>query len=181
MTCIAGVAQGGRVWIGGDSSGVSVDNLGMMLRADPKVFRRGEFLMGFCGSFRVRDLLQYSANVPEQNRSQTDREFLATTFVDWVRDALDEGGVRHKNDGVESMDDSAFLVGYRGKLYQIDSDFQVGESLDNFDAVGCGASVALGALYAAKKLSPTARIRRALEAAERYSVSVRSPFRILSR
>jgi len=34
-----------------------------------------------------------------------------------------------------------FLVGYRGRLFRVDSDYQVGESVNNYCAVGCGADL----------------------------------------
>lgn len=43
MTCIVGVAEGGKVWIGGDSAGVDSGNYSLTVRADRKVFRNGHF------------------------------------------------------------------------------------------------------------------------------------------
>jgi ATP-dependent protease HslVU (ClpYQ) peptidase subunit len=59
MTCIAGVAHEGKVWIGGDSAGVGGYDL--TVRADAKVFTNGEFLFGFtsgqAAEARVRQAL----------------------------------------------------------------------------------------------------------------------------
>ena len=51
MTCIVGLIDGRRVWMGGDSAGVS--GLDITVRADAKVFRNGDFLIGFTSSFRM--------------------------------------------------------------------------------------------------------------------------------
>jgi hypothetical protein len=51
MTCIVGLVDGGRVWLGGDSAGVSGWDL--TVRADRKVFRNGPYVMGFTTSFRM--------------------------------------------------------------------------------------------------------------------------------
>ncbi|WP_426747242.1 hypothetical protein VZQ01_06765 [Myxococcus faecalis] len=71
-----------------------------------------------------------------------------------------------------------FLVGVAGRLFRIDSDYQVGEARDGFDAVGCGSEAARGALFAARHIKPEARARLALRAAERCNAGVRRPFLI---
>jgi len=57
MTCIVGIAQEGKVWIGADSAAVS----GQDIRATAlrKVFRRGQFLIGYTSSFRMGQLPQF--------------------------------------------------------------------------------------------------------------------------
>jgi hypothetical protein len=61
-----------------------------------------------------------------------------------------------------------------------DVDFQVAEASDGYAAVGRGAQVALGALYATTRLrDPRRRILVALEAAEHFSSHVRRPFVIV--
>lgn len=76
-----------------------------------------------------------------------------------------------------------FLVGYEGRLFKILDDYQIAESLDGFDACGSGELVALGSLYATRQSlaeEPETRIQEALQAAEKYSAGVRSPFRIIT-
>lgn len=171
MTCIAGVAHDGKVWIGGDSAGVSSWTL--MVRADEKVFTNGPFVMGFTSSFRMGQLLRYGLHVPEQTTGQDDHEFMCTTFIDAVRACLKAGGLAKKDQEVESG--GCFLVGYRGRLYLIGSDYQVGESSVGYDAVGCGGEIALGALHATTG-APGKRVKTALKAAAAHSAGVRGPF-----
>ena len=178
MTCIVGVPQGsGRVVMGADSAGVSGWDL--IVRADAKVFERGPFLMGFTSSFRMGQLLRYRLDVPEHPDDMPDLEYLSTAFVDAVRECLGSGGWRKKEN--EREEGGAFLVGYRGRVYEVSSDFQVGESVAGYAACGCGAQVALGALHALSESGLTAatRVRRALVAAEALSAGVRGPFVIL--
>ena len=73
-----------------------------------------------------------------------------------------------------------FLVGYRGNVYEIQSDFQVGVPADSFMACGCGIDLCLGSLYSTTDLPPRERIKKALEAAERFNGAVRKPFVIKS-
>ena len=70
----------------------------------------------------------------------------------------------------------AFLVGYNGTLYHIDSDFQVNTYRDGIAAVGCGADYALAVAHVMVELSPYDRIKRALETAAYFSSGVLPPF-----
>lgn len=171
MTCIAGLVDGRNVWIGGDSAGVS--GLSLTVRRDPKVFRRGEFLFGATSSFRMIQLIQYSLDVPQKKMRQSADAYLRTVFVDALRKCLSEGGYAKKKDDVETA--GTFLMGYSGRLFEIDDDYQVGETRDQYNAVGCGRDYALGSLYSTKG-SPKGRILTALRAAERMSTGVRGPF-----
>lgn len=175
MTCIVGIVEGDRVWMGGDSAGLA--GYSLTVRADQKVFRNGEFLLGFCGSFRMGQLLRYSFQPPKQPRRSDVYRYMVTTFVDGVRDTLKKGGFARKKEDVEEIDGS-FLVGYRGRLFVVDEDYQIAEALDGFVAVGCGQEIAQGALYVTQTMDARKRVRRALDAAERYSAGVRRPFAI---
>jgi ATP-dependent protease HslVU (ClpYQ) peptidase subunit len=69
-----------------------------------------------------------------------------------------------------------FLVGYAGRLFCVQGDFQVAERTDGFDACGCGESYALGAMACLPEMEPRARLTRALEMAAHFSAGVRGPF-----
>lgn len=171
MTAIAGFCDGGKVWIGGDSAGVA--GLDLTVRADSKVFRNGDFLFGFTSSFRMGQLLRYKFQPPKQHDQET-YAFMVTAFIDAVRDCLKAGGYAEKEKEAERG--GCFLVGYRGRLFRIGSDYQVGEPLDGYDAVGCGDNLSLGSLFATKGMEPQRRMEIALQAAERHSAGVRGPF-----
>jgi hypothetical protein len=177
VTCVAGIAEEGRVWIGADSA--ASDNVGCLaLRAAPKVFRLGNMVIGCSGSFRASQLIRYKLSVPEHKRGALDK-WMATTFVEGLRKALMDGGHTVKKDN-EEMAELWMLVGVRGRLFQVEGDFQVGENVHGFDAVGSGAEAALGALFARRTGGPRARIMSALKAASAFRVDVRPPFRLES-
>lgn len=147
-------------------------------RADEKVFQNGEFLIGFAGSFRTGQLLKHALVPPKQKKGQDDMNFMVTTFIDAVRELQREKGSMRK-DSEEESSNAAFLVGYKGKLYEVDSDFQVAVPHEEYDAIGSGSQIALGALYATRELmsnDPEQRMRLALEAAAEYNTGVRAPF-----
>lgn len=174
MTCIVGIAHQGKVWIGADSAGVA--GLDMMVRADRKVFRNGEFIMGFTTSFRMGQLLAVKFTPPKYHSDVDVWRYMVEDFVEGVRTCLSTGGFASKNNNVESG--GVFLVGFKGRLFKIEGDFQVGERMGGFDACGCGESYALGSLMETEALEPRDRVRRALEAAEILSAGVKSPFYI---
>jgi ATP-dependent protease HslVU (ClpYQ) peptidase subunit len=174
MTCIVGFVEGDTVWIGGDSAGVA--GLDMTVRADQKVFRNGPMLFGFTSSFRMGQLLRYALTVPDHDPRVEIDKYMATTFIDAVRACLKSHGWAEKEKEQESG--GCFLVGYKGRLFYIGSDYQVGTPLDAFDAVGCGYQVARGALFASRDVVGRSRVELALLAAERCSAGVRGPFHI---
>ena len=175
MTCIVGIAENGRVYIGGDSAGVG--GMDLTVRSDEKVFKNGEFLFGFTSSFRMGQLLRFSFSPPSRAEGMDDYKYLVTTFIDAVRASLKAGGFATTRDGSEQG--GQFLLGYRGKLYAVYSDYQVGAAVDGFDAVGCGCQIANGSMFSTAGKPPKERIEIALKAAERLSAGVRGPFTIL--
>lgn len=184
MTCIVGLEHEGDVYIGGDSAGVYESNFGLMVRADEKVFvreRRNErWVFGFCGSFRVGQLLRYKLALPEPEDDDDLYQFMVTKFVDAVRITLDEGGALMTKSGVETAE--TFLVGLRGQLWIVEDDMQVGRAVDPFMAIGCGDHLAAGAMHATQNfdVGPNDRVLAALSAAERFSAGVRAPFCVVS-
>lgn len=131
-------------------------------------------LFGFTTSFRMGQLLRYALKIPDHDPRVPDDTYMVTTFVNAVRDCLKAHGWAENEKGQEVG--GCFLVGYKGRLYEIESDYQVGIPLDNFAAIGCGDQIARGALFASAHLSGGDRILMALKAAERHSAGVRAPF-----
>lgn len=174
MTVVVGVVSDGTVYMGADSAGISGWDL--VVRKDPKVFRKGEMLIGFTTSFRMGQLLHHAFEPPPVEGDLS--AYMVTTFVNALRDCFKAGGYARKNNEEEAA--GTFMVGLRGRLFVISDDYQVVEPAHVFAAVGCGSSYALGSLYATRSMSPQTRICLALETAEAFSAGVRGPFTILS-
>jgi len=176
MTCIVGIQTDNGVVLGGDSSG----NAGWvrMHRADPKVFVNGAYAIGFTTSYRMGQLIRYADLPKPLDRVDEDlNRFMATDFVDGVRQALKDGGFAKKD--AEREEGGTFLAAVSGRLYRIESEYQVGWSLDGYEAAGCGWEIAMGALHATRTLKAETRVTRALEAAAHHSSGVCAPFRII--
>lgn len=174
MTCIIGFTdpKTKKVYIGGDSAGVAGYNI--QIRADEKVFRNGPFIMGFTTSFRMGQLLRYVFTPPEHPEGMDDMKFMVSVFIPAVKTIFKEQGFQKSKDSQDQG--GAFIVGYRGSLYEIDDDYQVGKLMDNVSSVGCGSHIALGAMYALEHMYPAERIKRALEITTYLNAGVRPPF-----
>lgn len=185
MTCIVAVAHkckshGGIVWMGGDACGSRGTE--RSIRSESKVFVRGPMVLGYTSSFRMGQLLQYRLDIPEHHPRISDMGYMSMIFMDAVRECFKQGGFTTWHDGGEHGGE--FLVGYRGRIYCVQSDFQVGSRREGFDAVGSGSPVALGALHATHRnimgVPPKNRVRYALEAAAHHDTGVAGPFKIIA-
>lgn len=166
MTCIVGLETEHGVLLGADSA--ASNNDGISIRNDTKLFRSGPFTIGFTTSYRMGQLLRYSLNVGAPDTWDVDR-FMATTFVNAVRQTLEDGGVETGG---------TFLVGIAGRLYGIFDDFQISHAAAGFESVGSGGAYALGSLHTSAGLDwdPRQRVIAALEAAAALDPFVAPPF-----
>lgn len=166
-----------EIYLGADSAGV--EGLSLRIRKDTKIFEIGEFLIGYCGSFRMGQLLRFNFHPPKQKKEQTDFEYMCTDFIDVVKEKFKKGGYGKTKDGEDTG--GRFIVIYKRQIYLIDDDFQVGQEYNNFDSYGCGSAYALGSLYSTKNLPSKERMIKALKCAEHFSAGVRRPFRIIKK
>lgn len=185
MTCVVAVVEGdGSIHFGCDSLGSNGHSQTVL--TDPKIFRNGESLIGFTGSFRMGQLLQHSFVLPDKTEGQTEKEYLVTSFMDSARMTFKLGGFGYHADGdfnEEGGDVGGdFLLGYRGNLYMIQSDYALLHAVDDFAAIGSGEEPANAVLFATRGLGmdPTARLQLALEAAAYQISSVKPPFHFMS-
>jgi ATP-dependent protease HslVU (ClpYQ) peptidase subunit len=176
MTCIIGLKQDSKVYIGGDSAALS--GYDKRTRKDKKVFRNGKFVFGFTTSFRMGQLLQYKFKPPEI--TQIDLfEYMATDFVDALKKCFKDNGYSKVENNIE--EGGIFLVGINDRLFKIESDFQVAETIYDFDACGCGEGAAMGAMFATGHIkNPQERILKVLNIVELLSAGVSAPFFIES-
>jgi len=179
MTCIVGwVDKSGDIYFGGDSAAVGVGNLSLEIRKDVKVFKKKNMIFGFTTSFRMGQLLMFKLDIPYHPPKLSDYEYMCTDFIDGVRKCLKDNGYSEVDKNVEKVGE--FLVGYRGRIYHIYNDLQVGMMDHNYDACGCGRGYAIGSLATNdENICPKKVILKALEVAEKFSGGVRKPFRIL--
>ncbi len=174
MTCIVAIEHEGNVYIGGDSAAAGGWDINEI--AFKKVFRNGDFLIGYTTSFRMGQLLEYELSVPKQDEVD-DMRYMVTKFVPAVRELFKNAGFTKTENNRE--EGGLFLVGYKGKVYRVDDNFQVIQYQGGEYAVGCGYAYALGSLETNKFNSPESRILKALEISAFFSNGVRGPFYVV--
>ena len=129
------------IYMGGDSAGVAGYHISA--RKDTKVFKNGEMLMGYTSSFRMGQLLRFKLKVPPQLSIKTDYEFMVTDFIDAIKECYKENGYGEIEEN-KNATGGQFLVGYKGNLYEIEDDFQVGMVDVSYMSCGCGSDIARG-------------------------------------
>lgn len=174
MSCIVAIKSDGIVYMGADSAGS--DGYNTRSRKDPKIHKVGPFMFGFTTSFRMGQLLAHSFSTPDRDPRVSVEKFMSTIFIDAVRNCLKTGGWAASQSGTEVGGN--FLVAYEGRIFQIESDYQVGESFLAYESVGCGENIAMGSLHTTETLGlePSKRLELALQAASEFSCGVGGPF-----
>ena len=184
MTCIVGFKTPKGVILGGDSAGVCPTTLEASVIKHPKVFVRPPYVIGYSGSFRLGQVLEYDFVPPELTRE--DRRdlmrFMVSKFVPKLRSAISDGGVAVVSGTMEFAGN--FLIGVCDRLFEIQDNFQVIEVAGRYNAIGIGSMFALGAMHLADgagltKQDPVWAVRASLEAAAEHSVAVRPPFTVV--
>jgi len=177
MTCIVALEHDNKVFMGGDSAApVGWD---MRLITTPKVFRKENLVIGYTWSFRMGQIIQYAPSLPELEEHLSNYTYLIEKFVPFVRKAFSDAGWLK----VENARDEGgqFLIGIRGEVFSIETDFSVLRNIDGFSAIGCGAPYALGALrimnlHGEIAGNPMLAVNQALEIAAYFSNGVSGPF-----
>ncbi len=134
-------------------------------------------MVGVCGSYRVAQVLRYRAELPEPPDSTGLKSFLIRDLAPAIGDLLaaEEVVGSHRTYLGEKV---AILLGYRGQLWCIASDLTVLREVE-LGAIGSGRLRAYAALHALKSagVEPVQRrLELALEAAAKYTASVRPPW-----
>jgi ATP-dependent protease HslVU (ClpYQ) peptidase subunit len=179
LSCVVGFISSNKVYFGADSAEVGSDCVD--LRADPKVFQRGNYLFGFVGSWRFGQLIQYEMPLPTKvpKLGESVHEWMVKQWVPRIMEATKE---------LKEEERGNVLIGFShidvGRMYAIyGHNYQVAAPMNDYYALGSGEQVAKGAMYAGLKYirnNPTQIIGDALQAASQFCTGVRSPFLILS-
>lgn len=168
MTCIVGLIDGDKVWLGGDRAATD-GGLNRTLLKEPKIFTKGDIGFGVCGLPKVMDALKHAIDLPQQSGGD-DKSFLVAEVVPAIREGLkkfDAAGPSSSPFGGsnEICFEGAMLVAYRGRLYELEGNFQLVEGEEKFASVGSGSKLAIGSFDSTRKVSNAKkRLLMALEA-----------------
>jgi hypothetical protein len=186
MTCIVALSVGNKVYLGGDAA-ASDDKSGLVLQVtDPKVFKVGQFGIGFVDSFRMGQILQYNWTPPIYKPNAGFKnldKFMRTKFVESIKEAYQENGYGKFGQNTDDGDEGGIIiiaVQNTGRIFSMDVDYHISELSTNYYAEGSGQQVALGSLASTSSIkTPRKRVRMALEASAKFIMSVKPPFTII--
>lgn len=192
MTCVIGLETPHGVALGSDSG--SFGNHGVVTvtlsSEDTKIFKGGkDFVVGVAGSARFTNVLQYCIKWPSvpllATSPQATFRWLVSHVVPLIRTTCKNEGIDFSRepdeDGDSQGDLGAALLGVGSRLYTLEEDWAIERSNCRYNAIGIGASVAMGAmniLYneAAETHHTQLVLRCALDAAKAHSPFVREPW-----
>lgn len=175
MTCIVAIKDQGKVYFGADSF-LSDKEFAYPMQAS-KIFRKGPFIFGYCGSVRAGKVFQYDLDLPPVDYQNLDR-YMNKEFITALMDCAERNRLLIDEDK-DPNDVADLIVGINGRLYEVQSHVQSVEWTVEYMAVGSGARAALGSLFSTKGLPPRQRLTTALTASSLYSVGVGKPFKYL--
>lgn len=147
MTCIVGLVGKKGVYIAGDSQSSTEWNKRYDGGSKTGVLEE-TVVYGYCGSGRFGQILEYHMdNLKSPPLGKDEARWVVRDFIPHLRAATEDHGHLHVYHNVEEFGPSAFLLGVRGRLFCIESDFSVNEHVMPYEAVGSGAEVAMGVLH----------------------------------
>jgi ATP-dependent protease HslVU (ClpYQ) peptidase subunit len=177
MTCIIGINDGKKTWIGGDSA--SSDTHTIHSVHTEKVFKKGKFIIGISGAWEASNVMRYRFNPSPIKKGVSVDKYMHTIVFDHIRRIFKHAGHLTISSSNESQN-GTILIGIGKHLYLLQSGLSLVDYSNNFEATGSGGAVALGAMAATKELLPEERIMNALEIAAKYTTCVRGPMKVLS-
>lgn len=182
MTVIVAVTDGSNVYMGSDSA-ISSDKDVFGLKTE-KIIKKDGLLIGVSGVLRGLQLLKYNWDIPEQPSSMSNEEYIITMIVQDIKGIFNFHGYSLLDDNQE-IHDSHYLIGYRGSIFTLDSNYQVFETNKQYAAIGSGAYFALGALSTLEdtgiiKRDPAYAVNRSIEVAKEFCPTVSGDTRIYS-
>lgn len=180
MTCIAAIIdQKGVGHIACDSVGSNYHTKGVY--TNRKIFTVSDMLIGFTGSYRMGQILEHQLALPAATVGQEFESWLYVDFVEEVRKVLKNNGYLHVENNEEVG--GTFLIVVAGRIFTVQEDLSLLESLDSFEACGSGEDYARATMNAAINhgiTKPRRILTEAIEAATKYVPSVGGDIHILS-
>ena len=186
MTCIIGIKEKGKVWMGSDK--LCSNGHTKHIFQQPKINyiywnNKPEFLVGvtsfnphvmnlfFCNNYFTGEPL---TNDPLKN--------IVNYLIPEIRKLLKDNDCYMKHEEGHQSIGSYFLISHKEKLFTMDPQFFVNESVENFVATGSGEEVAFGCLEILNELSytPEQKIEKTMKIVSKHISSVSEEFDILS-
>ena len=182
MSVVVGLTDGSNVWLGGDHG--SFEDEERTVRRDSKVFKKGSMLIGGVGSLLFPQLIAHRMRTPAHRSGVSTMRYLVHIWVPAMRAMLIANKAIKDDDPDSALTGSSLLLGYRGSLFSVDVDMNVGELHLPFAAIGAGSTPAVAAFAQQVKLGDQRpaqeRVLDALAVSEAFCAKVSSPFTVVS-
>lgn len=181
MSIISGLIENDKIYMGCDSQ-ISCSSYGDKNNYSivNKVIRKENMLIGVSGYYRDINILLYRFTPPKRRKLINTEEYIFVDFLDSLIRVLENNKRITTDEGMLSIKDSSFLIGYDCRLFTIESDLSLNESKEDFQCIGCGYRYSLGAFEVMKDLllTPEEKILKSLEAASKYDLYCGAPFQL---
>ena len=169
MSCIVAISDGKRVHMACESAATSTDG-DRRLIVPNKIIKNGNYLIGFSGSIRVKQLLGPRFFTPPKNILDFPNSLVAH---------LEDKKALSFTEEQTIMFLCNIIIAQKHKMYEILSDFQLNEPVVDYVTVGAGAHYAFGSLATTLELGGInikERLVLALNAACLYSSDCKGPY-----
>lgn len=167
MTCVVGIIDAsGCIYMGSDTQSTQ-GYTKRHLTNDGKVFIKNGVIFGFTGKLRGAQLIEHELDFPDHTQVNLDKKtFIIKEIIPKLRECFKAAGYSEEVNKQEGHDDE-YLLGIDGRLFVIQSNYQVVEDKESYRTIGSGSNVALGSLYTTKTMELTTeeRLRLAIAAA----------------
>ena len=144
------------------------------LSADSKIFKCGQYLIGYSGPTRLHDILEMQmpwSDIPIKPDNLKLREHLIKDFVQVLRRIVTDQGFIRKDNGSEEFS-GGIIIGHGDEFCEIGSTFAIWSPKDNYTSIGSGFQFALGSLNTSShlRLTATKRAKLAVSAAIEHDI-----------
>jgi ATP-dependent protease HslVU (ClpYQ) peptidase subunit len=141
MTTVVCVTKDGKTVMASDSAGSNGSRI--WLQDKPKIVTIGDFTIGNSGSIREANIIEYEFSPLERKEGESDEKYIYRN-VNQIKELFE----KRKTSEKDHQCSSKFLIHYKGKVYEFDTDFQFMQWKGSFHAIGSGSDYALGAMAA---------------------------------
>ena len=131
----------------------------VILIQDPKIFYINvndspEFLVGVSGNLRVLNIIKYNNQI--MNCQLTDDPYfnIINILIPYIQETLKNHNSFMEYEDEQANSDSHFLIGHKGKIFIVSSNYCITETYENFGVIGCGEEIAIGALEVLTRTEP---------------------------
>jgi ATP-dependent protease HslVU (ClpYQ) peptidase subunit len=141
MTCIVAFRdEEENIILAGDKMGS--DSYSKMIVKEPKVFKNGDFAIGYTDSFRMGQLLKHVWTPPERKMEQETDNYLYADVTKSLREMFKENGFGDD----DNNDFGAFIMIYEDRILEMQGEMSLLEHETDIVSVGAGCYHATAAL-----------------------------------